>query len=332
MIAQLDTDYLRLRPAKAWPRLIAYFLFEGRPLTTRGRWINPAVFALFRLWAALPLASREPDVVLILGVGRSGTTLLGKVLGLHRQAGFLNEPKALWQAALGDDDLIGSYSPRAGRYRMGEDDADAAKVRRLRRFYRAFGLISGSALVIDKYPELIFRTGFLARALPHARKIVILRDGWQTAASIAAWSERHGQAARDWWGNRDRKWRVLVDQVIRPDPYFAALAGELDAIASHTDRAAIEWLATSREALRLRAQADEKVLFLNFEDLAADPAGTCARLSAFCGMAPDRAVLDYAARHIAPPRRHARPGLHPVIDAMVAETMAGLGYDTGAAA
>ena len=109
MIAQLDADFIRARPAKLWPRLLAYFLFEGRPLTTKGRWINPLVFLGYRLWPLLPAKVRTPAPILILGAGRSGTTVLGKVLGLHKDAGFLNEPKALWQAALGDDDLIAAH-------------------------------------------------------------------------------------------------------------------------------------------------------------------------------------------------------------------------------
>lgn len=45
MIAPIDTDYLRYGLARTARRLASYLLFEGRPLTTKGRFINAAVFA-----------------------------------------------------------------------------------------------------------------------------------------------------------------------------------------------------------------------------------------------------------------------------------------------
>ena len=104
MVAQIDTKFIRARPWKLWSRLLAYALFEGRPLTTRGRWINPLVFAGYRLWSVLPLRKRDLRPIFVMGVGRSGTTVLGTILALHPDVGYLNEPKALWHAALGDDD------------------------------------------------------------------------------------------------------------------------------------------------------------------------------------------------------------------------------------
>ncbi len=211
MVAQIDATFVRARPWKVWPRLLAYVLFEGRPLTTRGRWINPLVFAGYRLWSALPLHHRELRPIFILGVGRSGTTILGTILALHRDVGYLNEPKALWQAALGDDDLIGSYSERPGRYRMTRADAGENVVRRLHRYYRAFLWLSRSRRIVDKYPELLFRNAMIDAAFPGARKILLLRDGADTCQSIKAWSEGLSRGDIDWWGRDRRKWH-LVEQ------------------------------------------------------------------------------------------------------------------------
>jgi hypothetical protein len=75
MIAQLDPNYIRMRPTKAVTRLISYALFEGRPLTTKGRWINPLVFSLFALEKRLPLLNKVKRPMFIVGTGRSGTTI-----------------------------------------------------------------------------------------------------------------------------------------------------------------------------------------------------------------------------------------------------------------
>ena len=48
MIAQINPNYIKTRPMKALTRLMSYALFEGRPVTTKGRWINPLVLSLLK--------------------------------------------------------------------------------------------------------------------------------------------------------------------------------------------------------------------------------------------------------------------------------------------
>ncbi len=62
MVAQIDFDYIRQRPTKLISRLLSYALFEGRPLTTKGRWINPLVFSLLSVAKHFPCLRkvREP--------------------------------------------------------------------------------------------------------------------------------------------------------------------------------------------------------------------------------------------------------------------------------
>ena len=209
---------------------------------------------------------------------------------------------------------------------MNAEDASAGKLRRLRRYYAAFAALSGSSRVVDKYPELIFRDGLVSRAFPDARRIVILRDGWQASASIAQWSRRHGANGTGWWGRNGRKWHVLVNELIRRDPYFAALWPDIDTITRQEDMAALEWTATMREALALRRKVPDKVHFLRFEDLVTAPAAHTAELLDFCGLPLDKAVLRYAADHLKPPPPHPRPALHPQVENRLAETMRELGY------
>ena len=116
MVAQIDRHYWAASPAKALVRLLTYGLFEGRPLTTRGRWINPLVFGIGRALKRRPARRAVKAPIYILGQGRSGTTVLGVTLSLHRQIGFLNEPKALWHNAYPNEDLIGNYTDKPARY------------------------------------------------------------------------------------------------------------------------------------------------------------------------------------------------------------------------
>ena len=123
VVAQLDVATARARPGRVLPRLISYAVFEGRPATTRGRWINPLVRANLRVGEAAGWGPPVRQPIFVLGIGRSGTTLLGSLLGVHSHVGFLNEPKAMWHRIVDDEDLIGSYGPEPVRLRL--DAADA---------------------------------------------------------------------------------------------------------------------------------------------------------------------------------------------------------------
>lgn len=328
MVAQIDMKFARSRPWKLWSRLMAYLVFEGRPLTTRGRWINPLVFAGYRLWSVLPFRNREHRPIFILGVGRSGTTILGIILALHPDVGYLNEPKALWQAALGDDDLIGSYGRQPGRYRMGAADAGAGRSRRLRRFYSAFLGLSASRRVVDKYPELLFRNGLLGAVFPKARKIVLIRNGADICQSIHVWSERNGDDHANWWGRNGQKWQALVDQLVAPDELFRANISQVRELHRNVDRAAVEWIVTMREALALQ-DADEHMMLVRFERLVAQPRETLQDILDFCGLRQDRKMLTYGERTLRIPKGYSAPELSPCIAPLFAATMVALGYKAG---
>lgn len=326
MIAQLEPEFVRARPWKIWSRMIAYLMFEGRPLTTRGRWINPFVFAGYRAIAQIPLPTPRQPPIFIMGVGRSGTTVLGSILALHRDVGYLNEPKAMWQAALGDDDLIGSYSKTKGRYRMTANDLTRSKIRQLHRFHRAFLTVSGSKRVVDKYPELLFRDGLLDKAFPQARKIVIIRNGADICRSIEAWSAKNGNAQADWWGRDGQKWDLLVDQLIRPDPHFAPLLPILGHLTAQVDRGAVEWIASMRQAQHLQRSAAEGLHFVRYEDLLSDPERQMQSILSFCGLAEDPVVIRYAKSTLRLKSHHGAPKLHPAVQPFFDEVMCDLGY------
>jgi len=332
LIAQLDRKFLTARPWKLWPRLVAYTLFEGRPLTTRGRWINPIVFAGYRLYSLLPQRAREIAPIFILGVGRSGTTVLGSILSLHKDVGYLNEPKALWQAALGDDDLIGSYSRRSGRYRMDRTDVTYAKRHRLKAFYSVFLRLSGSRRIVDKYPELLFRTDLLYEVFPRAKLILLVRHGAETCQSVKSWSEMNGlgdgENSVDWWGKDDRKWKLLVRDIVMPDPAFAEMLPILNDLNDPVDKAALEWIVSMREALRLRDSKSPGTLIVRYEDLVSRPEEIIAGVCDFCGLDQDDTLIAYGKSVLLQPARRPAPEIHPALIPFFNQTLQELGYQS----
>lgn len=326
MPAQLDRLYVRASPWKALGRLVGWSLFEGRPLTTRGRWINPLVFALYGLQRRLPQLRDAERPIFVVGTGRSGTTVLGTVLSLHREVAFLNEPKALWHAVLPDEDLVGNYTDGPARYRLGPGDATDEVRRRAHRFYGAYLVASGARRVLDKYPEMVFRAAFVRAVFPDARFLFLVRDGWNTCRSVAQWSRTHGDERADWWGRDERKWRLLVEQVVATDPDLAPALDTIAALQEETDRAAVEWILTMRAGLELSRQAPDATHVVRYEALTEAPEETLRAIFAFCGLPVDERVLSYARAKLRPSARHEPLELHPALRTAFGATMDALGY------
>jgi len=328
MIAQLDRDYCRLKPGKALVRLISYACFEGRPLTTRGRWLNPMVLALLRMLGGLPLGNRRARPIFIVGTGRSGTTILGKILSLHRQVGFLNEPKALWHLVHPEDDLIGSYSHAPARYRLTADDANGKVCKRARNLMAAYAMLTRSQRVLDKYGEMIFRYDYIKTIFPGACFLFLTRNGWDACRSVARWSDNHAHGGKgaDWWGHEQRKWHYLINQLLPEHPDLLRSRQQFEAISDQRAMAALEWVLTMREGLRLQRLAAGDLLRVRYEDLLTDPAGQLGRVCDFTDLEEDATMLSYARQTLRPSTNGKPFPLPELLEAPFERALRELGY------
>lgn len=330
MLAQLDSKYIRTRPTKVVSRLISYALFEGRPLTVRGQWINPLVFALLAMWKILPQTRRVKKPIFILGTGRSGTTILGILLSMHRDVGFLNEPKAMWHTIHPHEDVIGSYGRGEASYRLGVQDVTPEICRTAHKIFGGYLLSTLSSRVADKYPELIFRVPFVRAIFPDARFIFLVRDGWETCASIESWSKRCGETSggetHDWWGVNQRKWHLMLDQLVSPDPYFANALEAIRGFERHLDMAATEWVVTMREGLRRMDENGDCIRMVRYEDLVDSPRQVLAEIAQFADLSEDETYLRYGEETLKSAPHHAGYSIHPALRPLFDETMQALGY------
>lgn len=297
MIAQLDSFILKKRPRAFFNRLLVYAFFEGRPLTTSGRWINTIVFAVLRVCKSTYVKGREVKTPLfIVGTGRSGTTILGRVLGVHNDVAFLNEPKAIWYLANEKDDLVGSYSSREAVYRLGLGrNFDMEKT--LKSVYGAILSITNSKYIVDKYPELIFRTNTVTTIFPDCIFLAIVRCGVDTCLSVENWSETKSHvhtAGRDsWWGRNDRKWNILLSELVPEHNDLLVHLEFLKYSATDVDRAAIEWIVTMREIHRVM-HTQMNILIIKHECMCNDPVSTFSKVIKFCGLPADDVLRSYA--------------------------------------
>lgn len=331
MIAQLNSQYIKTRPSKIYSRLLSYTLFEGRPLTTSGRWINPLVFSLFSMEKKLPQMKEVKKPIFILGTGRSGTTILGILLSMHKDVGYLNEPKALWHSVYPNEDLIGSYSVGDANYFLNASDTDEQQKKDIHKLFGAYLRTTFNQRVVDKYPELIFRVPYVKALFPDAKFLFLVRNGWDTCGSIKYWSERLGKKSdteiQDWWGRDNRKWKLLVEQVIKKDNYYSEVWPVIDEITSHLDMAALEWIATMRQGLDMLKKYPKDVLRVNYEDLVENPAVRLSEIKDFCELENDPTFIEYGKKVLKPVQPKEKFSLHSAIKPLFLETMAIIEYE-----
>ncbi|MDX2504243.1 MAG: sulfotransferase [Gammaproteobacteria bacterium] len=330
MVAQVNLHYFKTRPTKLVSRLVSYALFEGRPVTTRGQWVNPLIFAHFFLEKLLPQIRQIEGPLFILGTGRSGTTILGVVLSMHKEVGFLNEPKAIWHSVYPDEDVIGSYSRGIAHYRLDSRDVNEEVKHDAHRLFGAYLASVFSKRVVDKYPELVFRVPFVRQIFPDAKFIFLVRNGWDTCASIDKWSARCGEQkngeVHDWWGVNRRKWKLLVSELIEPDRYFSEIIPIIPELKKHTDMAALEWVVTMREGLRRMDENGDCIRMVRYEDLVDSPRQVLAEIAQFADLSEDETYLQYGEETLKTAPQHAEYTMHPALRPLFDETMQALGY------
>ncbi len=330
MIGQIDREYLRYGLGRAARRIASYGLYEGRPLTTKGRFINPMVFGWLNAQAIAPGTPTVERPVFITGLGRSGTTILGILLSLNRAVGYLNEPKAMWHVIDPRQDINGNYSTQGARFRLDPALVTDEVRRRAHRIFSRYLSVTGAMRVVDKYPELIFRVGYVRAIFPDARFIFITRSGADAIPSVVEWSKKLGVKTGghvdDWWGRDDIKWRYMREQLILVDDAYRPVWDLATPDLDHLHRAALEWVITMREGLIQQQQHADAILRISYEDLLADPASVLTMVQAWCDVPADPAVIDYGRKRLYDnPSKH-WPTLKPEVDTLLRETMAELGY------
>jgi tetratricopeptide (TPR) repeat protein len=249
------------RPDDAWMELgsacrVKRGLLNYDPAASR------ALFEALRSFdPGVPPAARAtpgaPVPIFIVGMHRSGTTLLERVLGNHSQV-----------AAGGElYDFPAQLRWVLGRHFPGPSDAEVvAKAKEI-----DFGLLGiryldqvswradGKPYLVDKLPSNFLNVGFIRRALPQAKILHITRDPMDTCFSN------------------------LKELFSAACPY------------SYDQKELADWYLQYRGLMEHWKQvAPDFVFDVSYEKLAADPEGEARRILAFCGLEFEPGCLDVA--------------------------------------
>ena len=119
-------------------------------------------------------AEGQPVPIFIVGMPRTGTTLLDRVLGNHPRVVSLGERND-FDAAISEatDHFFPGSLAEAHWEKLHATDLREAGVRYLRRMSP---LAQGAGFFIDKNPQNFFNIGLILRALPQARILCLRRD------------------------------------------------------------------------------------------------------------------------------------------------------------
>lgn len=239
--------------------------------------------------AAGARAPVKPVVAFITGCGRSGTTVLSRLLSKHRDVTSLNDQFMIWAQVWPQHDVAGwaPFDPAApAQLELTQEHArrDPEAAARLRTMLDE--RCDGRSVIVEKLAQNNMRMGFLRALYPDCLLINIVRHGVEVARSI----EQRGLKGR-WYGVRERKWDCLAAH--------ARAHGYGDLLPLCTDfahRGLLEWRMSVDAADRFFERAGESgVLRVRYEDLVRDPIAVCERLERFLGV-PTRPVMREFAR------------------------------------
>lgn len=195
--------------------------------------------------------------IFIVGLPRTGTTLLERILGGHTRVAGGGELDTFGEALsfVSDRFVPGAAMDAGDVLRLQEIDlGEVGRRYRQRTLHRA----SGCAFLSDKNPVNFVHAGLIARALPQARILCLMRSPMDACLSN-------------------------LKELFANDAY--AYSYDLDELADHYARFA-------RLAAHWRRTLPGRFHIVDYQSLVDDTATTVAQVLAFCGLPFEEGCLD----------------------------------------
>lgn|GEM_PF-611235 len=141
--------------------------------------------------------SQKIPLVIITGVPRSGTSILGRILDLHPRVSTWVEPYYIWD----------HHFREAPHDERTADDATEKVQRWIRGAFSKYRKVLKADIAADKSPRLCLKIPFVRKVFPDARYIFMVRDGRDTILSMWRQWQKKGEIFGDThqggqWQNR----------------------------------------------------------------------------------------------------------------------------------
>lgn len=233
------------------------------------------------------------SVVIVAGAQRSGTTLVGQILGAHPEAFLIDEPDGLYKWF--DAKISGKAAPDLDREVL--EKANGKYLDEAARVLRADGRLTLAPQIghlVLKAPNLTHRSADFARLGVPVSVVIPVRDPRAVVASMGRF--RHQD-------------RTMVDRQIErlstEDGLAGADAGELALLRDETQpfhvRGALIWRMKFKLIEQIRAAGCRPYVF-RYEDLVADHERIVSELAQHAGlsMAPEMMAHESAYKGFGP--------------------------------
>jgi hypothetical protein len=218
----------------------------------------------------------------------------------------------------------------AANYSFSERDITLEKMKTVHCLFTFYLTITGAKRILDKNPEIIYRIPYIKELFPDAKFIFLVRNGWDTARSIAEWSRthcvNHGGNIENWWGLNLRKWNLMVEQLIPNEPLLSPYQDEIRNLSRQEDMAAVEWILAMQQGLRSTYRYPENIFQVAYENLTNLPGKTLTSIIEFCELAEDKTMIEYAQKVLKSSPKKQPLEIPGFINNAFVETMSDLNY------
>lgn len=273
-----------------WLRLIKYSLLHEIAKYKAAPWI-PNIFTQELLFP-----------IFLIGCGRSGTTILGKILSEHPNISYLFEPYHLWAAVDPRTDILNLYSRIDADLMMNESHYSWESQMRFNRLFLYGNKNQG--ILLEKTPLNAMRIGYINALAPEAKFIHIVRDGIDVSLSIArlASTNTYKIAGKpqfnQWWGVQNYKWTALS----RDGGAAGYNPDEIKQLEDNQGKGAYEWLVTLGEIERWREFLGNRLYEITYNQLTGNPEETLRNICQFLQVDISSSWIKKAAKTIYPAR------------------------------
>lgn len=241
---------------------------------------------------------QQPPTLFVIGCGRSGTTVLGKMLEAHPDVHYIFEPWYLWCAVDPRLDLTNLHTSIEVSAIIDETFFSTdAQVRFNRLFYQG-----ESKTLVEKTPHNALRIGYLEKLVPCANYLHIVRDGMEVIESINKLATENTYRIatmlqyNQWWGVRFCKWEAIK----RAGVSIGYCAEEVDRLITNRQRGALEWLLSLHEVEKHRAALGQRLLEIKYDDLVTQTIDVLERIANRFDLKQDSEWLANASKMIRP--------------------------------
>jgi len=271
--------------------------------------------------------------IVIVGAPRSGTTILGMLLGDHPDLVYVEEPRLTWK-----------YGNDARSDMLRPEHATPSVVEHIRRAFADRVTQGGGKRLLEKTPSNALRLGFVDAVLPDALYVHILRDGVESVLSIADFWGKHTtglpkgkllqrlkeiQPSRVPHYGKEFMRRLAPGLMGGPAPWGPRLPG-IEAMAKElhpVEVAALQWRTCVERAIDFgRSLPADRYMELRLESLDVD---AVRRVIDFTGLTPSAEVDRAIDQRFKPAGDHRRrdaadPAAVAMIESWIAPTQAWL--------